>query len=125
MQSSRSQIQVFYELKVLPGKAENLKSIATEMVRMNAAEEPGTLVYNVYLNEDETLFTYLETYADTESGLFHATRFAEGKYVGRILELTDAGRLCFYGPVSNDFKKWAADNGFEPEYYNLIEGYVR
>ena len=55
------------------------------MVAMNATEEPGTLVYNVYFNDDETLFTYLETYSDSETGLFHAGRFAEGEYVGRSL----------------------------------------
>jgi len=125
MQNSAKQIQVFYELKVLPGKAAELREIAEKMVAMNATEEPGTLVYNVYFNDDETLFTYLETYSDSETGLFHACRFAEGEYVGQILERTDGGRLCFYGDVSNEFKNWAKDNGFEPEYFSLIDGYVR
>ena len=125
MQDSAKQIQVFYELKVLPGKAAELREIAEKMVAMNATEEPGTLVYNVYFNDDETLFTYLETYRDSETGLFHAGRFAEGEYVGQILERTDGGRLCFYGDVSNEFKTWATDNGFEPEYFSLIDGFVR
>ena len=125
MQNSAKQIQVFYELQVLPGKAAELREIAEKMVAMNATEEPGTLVYNVYFNDDETLFTYLETYSDSETGLFHAGRFAEGVYVGQILERTDGGRLCFYGDVSSEFKNWAKDNGFEPEYFSLIDGFVR
>ncbi len=120
-----NQIQVFYELPILPGKARELKEIARKMVAMNDAEEPGTLVYNVYINPEETLFTYLETYLDSETGLFHAKRFAEGVYVGQIIELTDGGRLCFYGNVSPEFKRRAADAGFEPEYFELIDGYVR
>ena len=36
MQNSVNQIQVFYELNVLPGKADELKEIASKMVRMNA-----------------------------------------------------------------------------------------
>ena len=76
MQNSVTQIEVFYELNVLPGKADELKQIASKMVSMNSAEEPGTLIYNVYLNDDETLFTYLETYSDAETDLFHARRFA-------------------------------------------------
>ena len=125
MHDSKNQIQVLYELNVLPGKADELKEIGSKMVNMNAVEEPGTLVYNVYLNEDETLFTYLETYSDAETGLFHCKRFIAGDYVEQILERTDGGRLCFYGAVSDEFKQWAADNGFEPEYYSLIDGYVR
>jgi quinol monooxygenase YgiN len=120
-----NQIQVFYELPILPGKARELREIARKMVAMNDAEEPGTLVYNVYINPEETLFTYLETYLDSETGLFHAKRFAEGVYVGQIIELTDGGRLCFYGNVSPEFKRWAADAGFEPEYFELIDCYVR
>ena len=42
MQNSVNQIQVFYELNVLPDKADELKEIASKMVSMNAAEEPGT-----------------------------------------------------------------------------------
>ena len=125
MQNSVNQIQVLYELKVLPGKAGELKEIASKMVSMNASEEPGTLVYNVYMSDDETLFTYLETYSNADTGLFHAKRFAEGNFVGQIVERTDGGRLCFYGPVSDEFKQWASDNGFEPEYFNLVDGYVR
>ena len=47
MQDSKNQNQVLYELNVLPGKADELKEIGAKMVNMNAAEEPGTLVYNV------------------------------------------------------------------------------
>lgn len=124
MQNSEKQIQVFYELKIKPGKANELKEIANQMVAMNEIEEPGTLVYNVYINSKETLFTYLETYTDSDTGLFHCKRFAEGNFIGQIVERTDWG-LCFYGSVPSDFKKWAADAGFEPEYYNLVDGYVR
>lgn len=92
---------------------------------MNADEEPGTVVYNVYINPEETLFAYLETYLNSDTGLFHARRFAEGNFVGRIVERTDGGRLCFYGNVSEEFKQWAVNAGFEPEYFELIDGYVR
>ena len=119
------QIHVFLELPILPGKADELREIARKMVAMNNAEEPGTLVYNVYINPDETLFTYLETYADSEACLFHAKRFSEGVYVGQIVKLTDGARLRFYGNLSAAFKQWALEAGFEPEYFELIDGYVR
>ena len=125
MQNSAKNIQAFYELNVKPGKATELRAIASKMVAMNASEEPGTLVYNVYINDDETLFTFLETFSDSAHGIFHAGRFAEGEYVGQILERTDGGRLCFYGDVSEEFKQWAIDNDFEPEYFSLIDGYAR
>tara|TARA_Y100000758_G_C16046340_1_gene420033 strand:+ start:134 stop:502 length:369 start_codon:yes stop_codon:yes gene_type:complete len=119
-----NQIQITYELNVIPGKAAELREIAKNMVSFNDSGEPGTLRYNVYMNEDETLFTFLETFIDSDACSFHGARFAEGEFVGQVLERTDGGRLCVFGPVSNDFKNWASDAGFEIEYFNFIDGFI-
>ena len=119
------QIQVFYELEVLDGKAAELREIARQMVEFNEEGEPETLVYNVYMSEDGKLLTFLETWANSSAGIFHAERFATGKFVAQVLERTGAGRLCFYGNVSEDMKTWASENGFEVEYANRIDGFVR
>ena len=119
------QIQVTYELKVLDGKAEELRRIAKEMVAFNRQGEPGTIVYNVYMNEEETKFTFLETFAESDSGLFHAARFAKGSFISQVLERTDGGRLCLYGDVSKEFRSWGVEAGFEIEYFDYIDGYVR
>ena len=118
------QIQITYELNIIPGKAEELRQIAKEMVAFNDNDEPGTLRYNVYINEDETLFTFLETFIDSESCRFHGERFAGGLFVGQVLDRTDGGRLCIFGPVSKDFKKWATESGFEIEYFDFIDGFL-
>ena len=52
-------------------------------------------------------------------------KIAEGNFINQVVERTNGGRLCFYGNVSSEFKTWAADAGFEPEYYDLVDGYVR
>ena len=44
MQDTTKQIQGFYEMKVLPGGAAELREIAEKMVAMNATAESGTLV---------------------------------------------------------------------------------
>ena len=45
------QIQVTYELNIIPGKAHDLREIAKAMVALNDAEEPGTVRYNAYINK--------------------------------------------------------------------------
>ena len=112
----------FYELEVLDGKAE-LREIARQMVEFNEEGEPETLVYNVYMSEDGKLFNFLETWANSSVEYF-AERFATGKFVAQVLERTGAGRLCFYGNVSDDMKL-GVENGFEVEYANRIDGFVR
>ncbi len=41
---------------------------------------------------------------------------------GKTLRLTIDTKVQ---QLANEFKQWAADNGFEPEYFNLVDGYVR
>ena len=79
------QIQVTYELNVLDGKAEELRRIAKEMVAFNSQGEPGTIVYNVYMSEGETKFTFLETFADSDSGLFHLFRLFRSLVLRAVL----------------------------------------
>lgn len=122
---SNSHINVFYELEINDGQANEVREIVKQMVAFNYEGEPETLVYNVYISADEKLLTYWETHASNDAIMFHADRFANGSYVGQILERTGAARLCFYGDTSDDMKTWATDNGFEIEYAELVDGFVR
>lgn len=122
---SSTQINVFYELQVADGKSEELREIATQMAYFNRQGEPGTLVYNIYLSEDEKLLTYWETHADSEAMLFHADRFASGEFISEVVSRTVGARLCLYGDVSAELRQWATANGFEVEYANYLAGFVR
>ena len=119
------QIQVTYELNIIPGKAHDLREIAKAMVALNDAEEPGTVRYNAYMNKEETVFTFLEAFSNSEHLQYHGERFAQGSFVHQIVGRTDGGRLCVLGPVSESFKDWAARAGFEIEYFDLISGFNR
>ena len=121
---SSKQIQVFYELEIIPGKADELLDIARQMVAFNDAGEPNTQVYNVYINDDQTLLTYWETHADSAAMLYHAERFANGDFIGQVVERTQGARLCFYGDVSDEMKTWVIDNGFEVEYFDYVDGFT-
>jgi quinol monooxygenase YgiN len=118
-------INIFYELKIKPGKADELREIAKKMVAYNAEGEPGTLVYNVYISEDEELLTYWETHENSAALLFHSNRFINGSYVGQVLERTEGARLCLYGIIPKALKDWASEHGFENEYHEPADGFQR
>jgi quinol monooxygenase YgiN len=122
---SINQINIFYELTIAPGKASEVRRLAKEMVASNLAGEPGTLVYNVYINCDESLLTFWETHADSQASLHHGDRFANGTYVAQMMTCTEGARLCLYGNVSEELKQWVTDNGFQVEYHERIDGFVR
>jgi quinol monooxygenase YgiN len=61
-------LNIFYELKVAEGKAEELKAIVKAMVAFNLAGEPGTLVYNVYMSTDQSTRLLLAELTRSKSG---------------------------------------------------------
>ena len=126
-QSSKypDKINVRYELTINPGSAEELRNIAKQMTAVNSIGEPDTLLYDVYINEEKSLLTFWHTQKDSDALLFHADRFSKGDFVSQIMEHTSNYKLAFYGNVSKEAKQWMADNNFEADFYEYIDGFQR
>ena len=118
-------INVRYELTINPGSAEELRNIAKQMTAVNSIGEPDTLLYDVYINEEKSLLTFWHTQKDSDALLFHADRFSKGDFVSQIMEHTSNYKLAFYGNVSKEAKQWMADNNFEADFYEYIDGFQR
>jgi hypothetical protein len=56
--------------------------------------------------------------------LLHDRRFSE-TFADSLLAATKNHRLCIYGPVSETYKAFATESGFNIEYYDLVDGFVR
>ena len=126
-QSSKypDKINVRYELTINPGSADELRNIAKQMTAVNSVGEPDTLLYDVYINEEKSLLTFWHTQKDSDALLFHADRFSKGDFVSQIMEHTSNYKLAFYGNVSKEAKQWMADNNFEADFYEYIDGFQR
>ena len=118
-------INVRYELTINPGSAEELRNIAKQMTAVNSIGEPDTLLYDVYINEENSLLTFWHTQKDSDALLFHADRFSKGDFVSQIMELTSNYKLAFYGNVSKEARHWMAENDFEADFFEYIDGFQR
>ena len=118
-------INVRYELTINPGSADELRNIAKQMTAVNSKGEPDTLLYDDYINEEKSLLTFWHTQKDSDALLFHADRFSKGDFVSQIMEHTSNYKLAFYGNVSKEAKQWMADNDFEADFYEYIDGFQR
>ena len=118
-------INVRYELTINPGSAEELRNIAKQMTAVNSVGEPDTLLYDVYINEEKSLLTFWHTQKDSDALMFHADRFSKGDFVSQIMEHTSNYKLAFYGSMSQEAKQWMADNNFEADFYEYIDGFQR
>ena len=53
------------------GRLDDLKKLVREVVTRMEAEKPRTLIYLVYLNDDDTHATFVHAFADAESMDLH------------------------------------------------------
>ena len=59
------------------GKADEYKRLSAQAMEIVRAEEPGTLQYDTYLNDDETECVIVERYQDSEAAMAHAANLAD------------------------------------------------
>ena len=69
--------------KFREGKAEEFKRLSAQAMDIVLSKDPGTLHYDVYLNEDESECVVLERYTDSEALIAHAENL--GDLFGAVL----------------------------------------
>ena len=83
-----------------------------------AAEEPGTLNYDWFSNQDESTFFARERYASSEALLAHAQASAET--VGRLAELAGGLKVEIFGDPSPEVLEAMA--AVAPTLYPFVAG---
>jgi len=119
------QLQVLWELNINPGKADELRSIARDLVAFIESSEPRTIACNVYINEEESLISFKDTFADGDAFIVHSENFSSSNFGAQILERTNDSRLCIYGDPPQTLKDMLSEAGYEVEWFGLADGYFR
>ena len=93
------EIQLWWKVKIKPGKASELRKMASALTARNQSEERGTIMYHIYMNKEETLLTFVETYAGADVQFLHSERFLGVEFVGSFLESVEHVKKVVYGAV--------------------------
>ena len=117
-------VLVTFEAPIKPGQQVAVRELVSRMVAFNQQGEPDTVLYRVFMREDGEVLTFIEGYARSDAMLFHDKRFITN-FADDIAALTVGGRLCIYGDVSDAYKAFAAENGFEVDYFASLSGFQR
>ena len=80
-----------------PGNLAEFKALAAQAMDV-ARDEPGTLLYSWYLNEDETACVVREVYADSDAVLTHVAHL--GDLMARVLATGGGCELEMFGEPS-------------------------
>jgi quinol monooxygenase YgiN len=103
------------------GKAAEFKAVAAEISALCKAEEPGTLAYHWYLNDDETGFALYERYADSDAFLAHLGNLEP--HMARFMSLGEITGVMVFGEPSPDAR--TALEGFGATFYGHVDGFAR
>ena len=99
------------------------KKLIREMSEVVETNEPDTLEYRFYLNEEGTRCIVHETYADSKATLLHNESAASKIILPSIFTIAQLNRLEVYGHPNDELKKVLA--GLNSETFNLFTGFSR
>jgi quinol monooxygenase YgiN len=117
-----SEVFWVFEITLNAGAVDAFTALAKEMVDANAAGEPDTLGYEVFVTADGTRVHFCERFADSAAVMAHVARFGEN-FAARVLELATVTRFEIYGDPSAEVQATLAD--FNPTYLSHLVGFTR
>jgi len=84
----------YAKFKIHPGKAEEFKRLAQRCVQIVREREPGTLLYEWFMNADETECVALDAYVDLDAVMLHVQNI--GPTMRELMSISDR-HLEIYG----------------------------
>lgn len=111
------QIKATALFKIKEGKLDEFKQLIPFLISTVKEQDPGTLTYDWYLNEDRMECVVLETYTDSQAVLAHAGHV--GEYLQKVSEVADLS-IELYGNPSEELRK--AIEGLAPKIYPFFSG---
>jgi uncharacterized damage-inducible protein DinB/quinol monooxygenase YgiN len=115
------QISWHVELEVMPDAVEAFRELTADMVSA-AAEEPGTLVYERFIDEDRRRAFLYERYADGAAAMAHLEMF-NARYAARLRAMARRTRFILCGPASPELR--AALASLNPICASRLDGFSR
>lgn len=120
---NRNNIHIQAEFVIAKGKIKECKKLIRSMSKLVKANEPDTLEYKFFLNEDETKCIAHETYRNSRAALEHSNSIASQTVLPKIFKISKINRLDVYGNPSKELRK--ALTSFNSQIYGSFVGFNR
>ena len=118
------EITFILELNTKDNSKEEVENFTQYLSDFIVEREPST-VYGYYISEDGKKVTLIERYNNSQDGIQHGMDFVNGPNFEKFFEIFEIESFITIGNATDEFKKFATDNGFVIQYRESIGGYVR
>lgn len=109
------------QVSIREGHFEDFRKLMHEMVESTRAE-PGTLIYEWFISEDQKSCHIYERYADSAATMAHVGNFGS-MFATRFVEFVEPTSMHVYGDPASDVR--AALDGLGAEYLSPFGGFGR
>lgn len=110
------------EASIKSGQLGNFKVLVEELVQ-STRDEPNTLAYEWFLDEDNSSLHIYERYADSAATMAHLGTLGEKGFMERILSMVDITRITVYGSPNDELK--GVLGGFGATFMGQLNGFAR
>jgi quinol monooxygenase YgiN len=92
------------EMSVNPGRLEDFRSLMKVMVDAAHQDEPGTLMFEWFVSDDDTAVHIYERYVDSDATMIHLGNFG-AKFAEDFLSCANVARWTIYGEPSDQVRE--------------------
>ena len=110
-----NEITFILELNTKGNSKEDVEEFTQYLSDFIEEREPST-VYGYYISEDGNKVTLIERYNNSQDGIQHGIDFLNGPNFDKFFEIFEIESFITIGNASEEFKAFAAENGFNIEY---------
>ena len=108
-------------LRLTPGKLDDFRTLTNEMVEATK-DEPGALVYERFISDDEETVWVYERYRNSEAAVEHLKKFAS-LFGPRFSTMVTRERFTVFGSPSNELREIL--DGMDATYLDHLAGFSR
>ena len=119
-----SEITFILELNTKGNSKEDVEEFTQYLANFIVEREPST-VYGYFISDDGNKVTLIERYNNSQDGIQHGIDFLNGPNFDKFFEIFEIESFITIGNATEEFKVFAAENGFNIEYRESIGGFVR
>jgi quinol monooxygenase YgiN len=114
-------IRATAEVSIPPGKINEFKVLAAEIIAKVQANEPGTFSYEYFLSSDESKCYVVQYYKDSEAVLAHLENIRD--LAGPLHEVAPLTGLMIFGNPSGELRR--ALEPVRPQIFERWNGVTR
>ena len=103
-----SRIQSIARFKIHPGKIDEFKRLSGNCMELARSKDPGTIRYDVFLNDDETEAVVYEEYESSEAAVKHFENM--GDNADAIFKIVDMEGET-WGEPNGELRKGLEEHG--------------